>query len=155
MRTSFKAWLCFITRAVQCRSAYIDMDGCLLRAISIPAHIPPQDRLIWWLANIRTTTIVRRRLPLLYVLRAMGVRLYVWTNRPECLKAMTWSALGVHRWLFSGSYFMAGQKRYVPRAGPCIDDEARHVDFARGDLLVASIGVNAGPVVLPASPTNS
>lgn len=155
MRTSFKAWLCFIARAVQCRSAYIDMDGCLLRAISIPAHIPPRDGLTWWLANIRATTIVRRRLLLLYVLRAVGVRLYVWTNRPECLKAMTWSALGVHRRLFSGSHFMAGQKWRVPRSGSWIDDEARHVDSARGDLLVASIGANVGPVVLQASPTNS
>lgn len=134
----------FIARALKSRCAYIDMDGCLLRPMKVPDRILPAKRLDYWTRNLCATPVVKRRLPLLYLLRAMGVRLY-WTNRAPQHKALTFAALGVHARLFSATtFFMAGAKDKVKRVGPCIDDDARYV--FQGDLWVRparSIGASA------------
>lgn len=127
----------FLIMAHQTKNAYIDMDGCLLHRMPIPAHVPPEQALEYWMANLCATRVIKRRLVLLYVLRAMGVRLHVWTNRSPQHEAVTRQSFGRHYYrLFATTHYGAGQKRHYPRCGPCMDDEAKNVGAYPGDLLV-------------------
>ena len=130
--------LLFILHAVRSGHAYIDMDGCLLRRMPVPAWVPPEEALDWWIANLTPTPIVKRRLALLYLLRFCRVRLYIWTNRGGRHHPVTALALGWHLWLFEDWLYMDGQKHRIPRRGPCMDDQAKYV-CERGDLLVKQL----------------
>lgn len=132
----FRATLRFLLRAICCRAAYIDMDGCLLQRMRVPEAVPSEQRLAYWTENLCVTPVVRRRLALLYVLRLLGVRLHVWTNRSAQHRDVTWAALGAHRRLFSGAYFLSGTKGEMTRTGPCMDDQEKYVGAVPGDLLV-------------------
>lgn len=128
MKFLFFAWLH--------RHAYIDLDGCLLQRMVMPGGMTMEQALVYWAANLGPTPIVRRRLVLCYMLRLLGVRLYVWTNRWPQHEGITRQALGRHAWLFSGMYFMQGKKSACVRNGPCMDDDKRWVGSRPGDLLV-------------------
>lgn len=130
----------FILCALWYRVAYIDLDGCLLHRLSVPAEVPRGQALQWWMDNLCPTPIVRKRLALLYFLRRCGVRLYIWTNRSPRHEQLTRDALGEHGKLFSGAHFLAGHKNKIPRIGPCMDDQDNNVGGHRGDVLVHSVG---------------
>lgn len=117
--------------------AYIDLDGCLLHRMRCPESVPASDRLIWWTANLKPTPIVYPRLVLLYVLRVLGVRLQIWTNRSGQHMAVTEQALGRHMWLFDDGWFCDGKKDEARLWGPVMDDQQKYVDCGkRWSLLV-------------------
>lgn len=126
----------FLIMAFRTKNAYIDMDGCLLHRMPIPAHVTPAEALDYWMANLCETRLIKRRLVLLYVLRAMGVQLHLWTNRSPQHEPVTRGSFGRHYRLFSSHHYGAGQKRHHPRCGPCMDDEEKNVGAYPGDLLV-------------------
>lgn len=126
----------FLIAAITYGNVYVDMDGCLLHRMPIPPHVPPSEALDYWMANLCQTRLIKRRLALLYVLRAMGVKLHVWTNRSPQHEAVTRDSFGKHYRLFSSHHYGAGKKRQYPRCGPCIDDEEKNVGAYPGDLLV-------------------
>lgn len=127
----------FIASAWLHRHAYIDLDGCLLRKMKMP-RMPggPDAALAYWGANVAPTPIVRKRLVLCYVLKLLGVRLYIWTNRWPQHDAVTRQALGRHMWLFSGTYYMEGKKATIARLGPCMEDQKKFLGTKYADLLV-------------------
>jgi hypothetical protein len=129
----------FIVSAWLHRHAYIDLDGCLLRKMPMPGGMTMDEALVYWVANLRPMPIVRRRLVLCYVLRLLGVRLYVWTNRPLEHEPITLAALGLHAWLFSAMYHLEGHKQELRRFGPCMDDQAKYVGNQFADLLVQQL----------------
>lgn len=73
------------------------------------------------------------------MLRVLGVRLYVWTNRPPQHEPITRQALGRHAWLFTGMHHLDGKKHLLCRAGPCMDDQAKYVGTQYADLLVKQL----------------
>lgn len=128
--------LAFILSAVRNGCAYIDLDGCLLEPMRVPPEIHPEMALAYWVANLEPTPIVKRRLALLYVLNALGVRLYLWTNRSDFHMRVTHLALGRHARLFRCAYFMGGCKETLVRFGPCMDDSPKYIGTRFADLLV-------------------
>lgn len=128
----------FVLSAVWYGHAYIDMDGCLLHRFRCPPGSYGEFALQWWMDNLRPTPIVYPRLVLLYVLRALGVRLHIWTNRSPQHKPVTRTALGRHVWLFDTQVYGAGQKAgAVLLLGPVMDDQPKYVRYGkRWGLLV-------------------
>lgn len=130
--------LAFLVSAVRCRAAFIDVDGCLVRKFHPPANTP--DALQWWIDNLQVTPVIRRRLPLLYLCKLLGVKLVLWTNRHPKHETVTTRALGVHAWLFDDMVFYGGTKSNATCLGPVMDDEERHViGRMRGSMLVRSM----------------
>ena len=126
----------FVLEARRCGNAYVDMDGCLLHKMPIPPHIAPECALDYWMANLSPTRVVWTRLAFLYLLKAVGVKLHLWTNRSPQHEAVTRVSLGRHYAMFSTHHYGAGQKRDVVRQGPCMDDEERNIGADFCDLLV-------------------
>lgn len=126
----------FVWAARKHGHAYIDIDGCLLHRMPIPAHVPPDQALDYWMTNLCKTRVIRSRLVLLYLLRALGVKLHVWTNRSAHHEPVTRLSLGRHYRLFSDLFYCGGHKRLVQRRGPCMDDEERNLGGHPADLLV-------------------
>lgn len=133
------AVLRFLLSAHVAGVAYIDVDGCILEKFPVPSRVSKHIALEWWKANLRPTPIVWQRIALLYVLRALGVRLILWTNRAPKHRAVTWRALGRHWDLFSEMRFYDGEKEYALPSGPVMDDQEKYVALGVGhSLLVAS-----------------
>lgn len=129
----------FIFNAYRAGVAYIDVDGCILKKFPVPTHVFSHAALSWWKENLQPTEIVRSRIALLYVLRALGVRLVLWTNRANEHRPVTYRALGRHRDLFSELRFYNGAKDRSQPVGPVMDDDAKYVALGRGySLLVES-----------------
>ena len=126
----------FFIAALKHRHVHVDMDGCLVHRMPIPAHVPPEQALDYWMQHLCATKVIKSRLALLYFLRAIGVQLHVWTNRSPQHEPATRQALGRHYTLFTTHHYGAGQKKHLPRLGPCIDDEERNIGAHPGDLLV-------------------
>jgi hypothetical protein len=132
-----KDTLKFIAAAYASGVAYIDVDGTILRRYS---WYGKQDMTLQlWMENLMPTRIIKRRLPLLYLLKWMGVRLVLWTNRPPELRWPTMLSLGRHIHLFSRTEFHNGKKYesvcYLP--GPIMDDG----DFDNFSCYVGSLQV--------------
>lgn len=125
--------------------AYIDLDGCLLHRMRCPDRDWKgeriRDHLKWWTENLCVTPIVTRRLVLLYILRLLGVKLAIWTNRQSYHQAVTEQALGRHMWLFSFAFYCSGQKhKSKPLGGPVMDDQEKYLDCGTGfNLLVEQL----------------
>jgi len=132
----------FAIDALRKGHAYIDVDGCILQAFSVPLSVPKSDRLSWWMFNLSPTPVIKRRLPLLYLLHALGCKLHLWTNRSERHRDLTFKALGKHGKLFvnSTNFFMGGSKINAMRRGPCMDDDPRYACQPM-DLKVKSISM--------------
>lgn len=129
----------FILSAIYMRCAYIDLDGCLLQRFRCPPDIRkygPNVVLEWWTANLKPTPIVIRRLILLYILRACGVDLYIWTNRSPQHERVTRQALGRHMWLFSSWFYLSGGKDKFRLWGPCMDDQEKYLRCGIGHSLL-------------------
>lgn len=126
----------FIRAARKHGHAYVDMDGCLLHKMPIPAHVPPEQALAYWMENLCATKVVLHRLVLLYLLRALGVRVHLWTNRSPEHEPVTRASLGRHYELFASHHYGAGRKRQLTRLGPCMDDEARNIGTVFDDWQV-------------------
>lgn len=140
----------FILTAWWLKYAYIDLDGCLLKRFRITRR--PSEMEIrhfgsyinWaldeWTRTLRPTPIVIRRLVLLYILKALGVRLFVWTNRPPQHERITHLALGKHVWLFDAFYHCAGAKDEMVLYGPVMDDQEKYLRCGIGwSLLVEQV----------------
>lgn len=127
----------FLLVAIQDRCAYIDMDGCLLHRMPVPAG--EFDALTYWKENLCVTRIVWHRLLVLYLLKLWRVKLYIWTNRSEQHRAVTHQALGRHLRLFTGEIYAGGNKHELERCGPCMDDQAKYIGQNIGDLLVRQL----------------
>lgn len=130
----------FIRDAVLCGCAYIDLDGCLLKRFRCPKELKLSGAraLIWWMENLAPTPIVYRRLALLYVLRLLGVRVIMWTNRTQCLHHLnvTHKALRRHMWLFAEMRFRDGQKIMDRVDGPVMDDQPAYLKCGIGPGLL-------------------
>lgn len=91
------------------RTVFVDMDGTILKAFEIPAYVTG-NKLMWWNQNLDVTDIILNRALYLVILKALGCKLVVWTNRPESKKDITIKALGIFSALFSEFQFHAGKK---------------------------------------------
>ena len=130
----------FVASAFNARVAYIDCDGCVLKKFIVPSHVAPEAWLDWWQENLQPTPVIWRRLALLYLLRTLGVRLVLWTNRADRQREVTLQALGAHARLFESMIFCDGQKQHSVLDGPVMEDDSRYVSVGRGNnLLVASL----------------
>jgi hypothetical protein len=117
-----KSTLKFIAAAYASGVAYIDVDGTILRRYS---WFGKKDMsLDDWMRELMPTRVIRRRLPMLYLLKWMGVRLVLWTNRPPELRWPTMLSLGKHIHLFSRTEFHNGKKYHTidQLNGPVMDD---------------------------------
>lgn len=128
----------FIFAAVKAGRVYIDIDGTLLKRFPVPDEV--YSKLEWWKANLQPTPVIKRRLPLLYLLYILGVKLIVWTNRGPAHEGVTRKALGRHTNIFSIFQMYDGQKDKSFPGGPIMDDDPRYIrNFRPGDLLVESL----------------
>lgn len=131
----------FIFDALRYRCAYIDLDGCLLRRMRCPMGTGMKgiDFLLWWRENLTVRPVIKRRLPLLYLLKFLGVRLYIWTNRDFWLHCqVTYQSLGPHLRLFFGHQFYDGQKILSRVPGPVMDDQKNYLACGKGRGLLVS-----------------
>lgn len=116
----------FIKAAFDTGVVYVDCDGVLLKKFPVPEHVAGGLKLLWWSLNLEETPIIKRRLPLLYLLRLFGVRLILWTNRGIQHHKITISALGRHILLFDMLRFRNGLKIEDRLPGPVIEDDERY-----------------------------
>lgn len=130
------AVLHFIFSALRTGVAYIDVDGCVLKKFPVPCYVPIHARLEWWRAHLQPTAVVRSRVVLLYVLRALGVHLVLWTNRAPEHFDVTRKALGKHWKLFRRFRFCDGRKEDDSLSGPVMDDDQKYVDLGVGYSLL-------------------
>lgn len=131
----------FILSALRYRCAYIDLDGCLLRRMRCPPnlHLRGIEHLLWWRENLSVRPIIKRRLPLLYLLKFLGVKLYLWTNRDFWLHGqVTYQSLGTHSRLFFGHQFYDGTKIQSRVPGPVMDDQKAYLACGKGHSLLVS-----------------
>lgn len=131
----------FIFDALYYGCAYIDLDGCILRRMRCPMDTGMKgiDFLLWWRENLTVRPLIKRRLPLLYLLRICGVKLIVWTNRDFGLHAsVTFKSLGKHRHLFQGFQFHDGTKIQTRVPGPVMDDQKNYLACGKGRGLLVS-----------------
>jgi len=131
----------FISAAVTAGVAYIDCDGCVLKKFPVPKQLQGGPyALLWWKRNLEPTPVVKRRLPLLYFLHFMGVKLVLWTNREWGHSEITLKALGKHIRVFSLLRFRGGIKILDRLDGPVMDDDSAYLACGAGcGLLVKSI----------------
>lgn len=129
----------FVLAAHRHGHAYIDMDGCMLHKMPIPEHVPAEQALAYWMANLCPTRLVMHRLVLIYILRAMGVQVHLWTNRSPQHAQVTQQSFGRHYRLFASHHYGAGYKRHLQRQGPCMDDEERNIGDFDGDWQVKPV----------------
>lgn len=132
----------FILAAMHYRCAYIDLDGCLLKRMRCPPELRLSGipALLWWRDNLTVRPIIYRRLILLYLLRALGVRLYVWTNRDRKMHdGVTRASLGKHVRLFEDFQYYDGTKIMPVRwssdgrlYGPVMDDQIKYLKRGHG-----------------------
>lgn len=134
----------FIFDAVRYRCAYIDLDGCILRRFKCPHSLALQGIrgvgwLLWWRDNLPVRPVIKRRLPLLYLLRLLGVRLVAWTNRDQGLHhEITRQSLGFHNWLFAEFQYWDGTKILTRTKGPVMDDQPKFLACGKGRGLLVS-----------------
>jgi hypothetical protein len=130
----------FIAAAFTAGVAYIDCDGCILKKFPVPSNVPMPYKLLWWTHNLEPTVVIRRRLPLLYFLYFIGVRLVLWTNREYSHCMITRQALGKHVRIFSMLRFRGGTKILDRLDGPVMDDDRAYLPCGKGaGLLVKSL----------------
>lgn len=125
----------FFLSAVRYRCAFIDLDGCILRRMRCPRNLGLKgvEFLLWWREHLSVQPIIRRRLPLLYILRIMGVKLIVWTNRDASLHSnVTLQSLGIHARLFSDIRYYDGTKIQSRVPGPVMDDQINYLACGKG-----------------------
>lgn len=117
------------------------MDGCLLHRYRCPPELKLRGdaALEWWMANLAPTPIVYQRLVLLYILRLLGVKLAIWTNRQPYHEKVTREALGRHMWLFSFQFYCGGEKNLHGLWGPCMDDQKKYLVGKGFNLLVEQL----------------
>lgn len=97
------------------------------------------DFLLWWRENLTVRPIIKRRLPLLYLLRFLGVKLHIWTNRDhEKHFEVTRASLGRHAWLFKTWEFYDGTKIQSRMPGPVMDDQEAYLACGTGASLLVS-----------------
>jgi hypothetical protein len=129
----------FIFDAVKYGRAYIDVDGTILKKFPVPDYVDADRKLKWWKDNLAPTAVIRRRLPLLYLLRALGVKLIIWTNRSPQHEYVTRKALGRHANLFSLFQMYDGQKDINHPMGPVMDDQEKYINKTFNGLLVEAL----------------
>lgn len=130
----------FIRAAFDAGVVYVDCDGTLLKKFPVPEHICSPFKLLWWSTNLDVTPVIKRRLPLLYLLRLFGVRLVLWTNRGMQHWPVTHKALGRHAMLFDMVRFRGGTKVLDSLDGPIIEDDERYLACTQHpSLLVRSL----------------
>lgn len=125
----------FILDALHYGCAYIDLDGCLLVRMRCPRdqRLKGVEFLLWWRDNLTVRPLIKRRLPLLYLLRLLGVRLIVWTNRDFCMHwPVTVRSLGKHVRLFADYEFHDGTKIQTRVPGPVMDDQKAYLACGKG-----------------------
>lgn len=141
----------FIFDAVRYRCAYIDLDGCILRRMRVKddaryIHFMSTQPgtnfhpMVWWRENLTVRPLIKRRLPLLYLLRyVFRVKLHIWTNRDFWLHGqVTIQSLGKHHRLFSGWQFHNGTKIQTRVPGPVMDDQKNYLACGKGRGLLVS-----------------
>lgn len=125
----------FLVSAVRCGVAYIDCDGTLVEKFPVPPGI--EVPLLWWSENLQPTARKRGPILLCRLLKAMGVRLILWTNRGWQHEVVTRRALGRHWYLFDEVQFRGGLKIQDRLDGPVMEDDARYFICSRyASLLV-------------------
>lgn len=73
---------------------------------------------------------------MLYVLNALGVRLFLWTNRSPEHKYVTMKSFGKHWALFDDAFFHSGTKILASVPGPIMDNEEKYMLCSKYDGLV-------------------
>lgn len=129
--SGWRATVRFIASAYGAGVAYIDVDGTLLRKCVLS-----DSNLEHWMDNLMPMPVIWRRLAVCYLLKWLGVRLVLWTNRPPEFRWGTMLSLGRHVYLFNSAQFHGSGKgpdgvipkpyksKYdcMPEDGPVMDD---------------------------------
>jgi hypothetical protein len=138
------SWFRFARSALRQGHAYIDFDGTLAYSVTVEgSFVPggPSDLLTAWKEKVHAAgrgRLILPRLCFLLALRALGVRLHVWTNRGPEMRQVTQRTLGRWSTLFDSMEFHGGKKGdSIPAFGPVLDDEPKYIELAAsGSLLV-------------------
>jgi len=92
---------------------YVDVDGTLLQSMRIPSDVTG-NKLNWWRENLKVTKPIFSRFVLCAVLKILGCKLIIWTNRFPEHRDVTLKGLGFAKILFSDFQFFGGKKVYSP-----------------------------------------
>lgn len=139
----------FIASAYGAGIAYIDVDGTLVRRQRMG-----DGDLDHWMANLMPRPVIFSRLAICYILHWLGVRLVLWTNRPEEVRWGTMLSLGRHIYIFERAEFHGSGRgpdgtipkpykskyHHLPIDGPVMDD---HVDLDEYGPYPGSLYVRA------------
>lgn len=147
-----KAYLLFALAALHARNAYIDFDGTLAHSVHVPAptgaDLGGDAWLQAWQLEINRMgrgRLVYTRLLFLLVLRLLGVRLHLWTNRGPAVRDATLLTLGLWVRLFMTLGFYGQESNAMPdktasaaeHLGPLMDDMPKYVALGKpGSMLV-------------------
>jgi hypothetical protein len=116
----------FILNAIG-KTIYVDVDGTILRNLAIPESVPAKEKFFWWKENLGKSDIIFSRLVLCIILRMLGCKLVIWTNRGEEHRDVTMQSLGFAKYIFSNFEFHNGKKSKTYSADKIvIDDDARY-----------------------------
>ena len=107
-------------------TVYVDVDGTLMRSFEIPENVEG-NKFLWWNENLAPTKILYTRIFLCAILRMLGSKLIIWTNRSNAHKGMTIKSLGLAKFLFSDFRFFEGEKKGTYNKNMfVIDDDKRY-----------------------------
>lgn len=139
----------FIASAYGAGIAYIDVDGTLVRRQRMG-----DGDLDHWMANLMPRPVIFSRLVVCYILHWLGVRLVLWTNRPEEVRWGTMLSLGRHIYIFDRAEFHGSGRdpitgkipkpyrskyHHMPTDGPVMDDGDSDFFVYPGSLWVRPI----------------
>lgn len=127
------------------KTILVDIDGTLLDGshdnwfINMVKTIGQEQAVATYrkVTNKDNLTINETLMKQLYIAKAKGAKIVLWTNRGEAQRAMTEANLGEHMNLFSDSIYGAGKKTEMVSHNvyTVIDNEERNLVGARNILV--------------------
>lgn len=114
-------------KKVSRQTVFVDVDGTILKSFKIPENVTG-NKLVYWNENLTKTSIIFSRIAICIILKIVGCKLVIFTDRGENHKNITIDALGIFKNLFSDFQFYAGKKHnfYNPEMF-LIDDNKKFV----------------------------
>lgn len=108
------------------KTVYVDVDGTILESMKIPSGV--KNAFVYWNENLSVTKIIWSRILILAVLKLLGSKLVIWTNRSIIHADVTFKSLGMTKNLFSEFYFYNGDKsKFYNKDMRLIDDDKKYL----------------------------
>jgi hypothetical protein len=124
------------------KTIYVDVDGTLLDSrldneFASRYGNDSDSAVQWydnnWCADLEVNWVLVVQL---VIMRVIGCKLVLWTNRGSRQVAMTKANLGIVWFLFSDHLFYEGAKRHAQVQGLVIDNERKYEDCGTEFLLI-------------------